>query len=142
MKDYIFVFSFVCLIMVFGSCKKNTSTQPLQVVTWKIDAGAEQSADTISFIRLFGYNYINASKGTTAIYVATTSTNPGNYAYSSVTAAIGIRIGPTQYSNITGNVTITSNSNNRLNGNFSADLNNGSGGTFSLSGSFSNVSYY
>lgn len=142
MKNYLLVLSTVSLILSFTSCKKSSTIQPVQILTWKIDAGAEQSADTISFIRLLGYDYINASKGNTGIYVSTTSTSPGNYTHSAVTGAVGIKIGSTQYSDVSCSVTIMSNTGNRLAGNFNAVFNNGSGGTFTFNGNFSNISYY
>ncbi len=139
MKNYLLVLTTLCLVIIFSSCKKSSSNQPVQSVTWKIDPGAEQSTTDISFIRLLGVNIIYATKDTITIFVSMSSTNAGTYTSLNSTAGFGIKFGSVQqqYTNYPCSVSISSNNNNKLTGNFTAG-----GGSFTISGTFNNVGYY
>ncbi|HEY6503278.1 MAG TPA: hypothetical protein VIZ28_04825 [Chitinophagaceae bacterium] len=142
MKSILLILSAICLVTVFISCKKSSTSQgPPPVFSWRMDNGAEQLSDTTSFLSLFGYNYIFGKKGTTSVFVSTNSTNPGTYSTMSASAAFGLTIAGTQYSSLSGTVMIISNSNRRLMGNYSAELINGNIDTVILSGTFSNIGY-
>ena len=112
-----------------------------QIVEWKIDNGAIQRAETVSFLRVSSYNYIYATKGTTEINWATGSTLVGSYSPLSANATMGLSISGTQYSNLGCEITITSNSNSRLKGTFSGTFAVVNVDTISIEGTFEDVAY-
>jgi hypothetical protein len=126
-----------------NGCKKNSSIEavPPPRVEWKIDNGATQTADTISFVRMANYNYIYAKKGTTDLYLATSSTLVGSYSPLSANATMGLTISGTQYSNLGCEITISSNSNSLLKGTFSGTFAIVNVDTVSITGTFQDVVY-
>ena len=133
------------LIMVLctDACtnKNDDGAVPAQTVEWNIDNGATQLAESISFIRLANYNYIYASKGTTDIFLATNATFVGSYSALSGNAAMGLTIAGKQYTNLSCNITISSNSNSRLKGTFSGTFGLVNVYTVSIAGTFEDVVY-
>lgn len=143
MKNIHLLIPIFSLVLYTSSCiKSSNSDTPAQSIVWKMDGGTDQTADTISYIRLLGLNYIFGTKGTTKIFLATNGNAPGNYSTSSANAAFGLTIAGTQYSNSSGALTITSNSNSRLNGSFNAVFIIINVDTVTFTGSFNNISYY
>ena len=142
--------SFRVLIIIFivvlctNGCKKNSGVKalPPQIVEWKIDNGTTQTADTISFIRVANYNYIYATKGTTYIYLATSSTLVGSYSPLSANGTMGLTIAGTQYSNLGCEIIINSNANSRLKGTFSGTFAIVNVDTIGITGTFGDVAYH
>jgi hypothetical protein len=131
-------------ILVIGAsgCSDKGDGGPVapQTLKWNID-GTEHTAETISFIQLSGYNYIYATKGTTDVFLATTSTLVGSYSLPAANAAMGLTISGTQYTNLSCEITITSNSNAKLKGNFSGTFAIINVDTVSVTGIFEDVAY-
>ena len=138
-RIYLWVAS-ILLFAFVNSCKKNGSSVH-QIVSWSIDNSATQSADTISFLPLFGYKYISGSKGTTKVTLGTNSSNVGSYSSGNANATVVLWVGGTQYNAGSVFVIISSNSNSKLSGSFGGTF-SGSGGPTSISGNFQDVSYY
>lgn len=138
----IFLIIFILVICTNG-CKKEGDDGPVdpQTVEWNIDNGTTQTAETISFIRVANYNYIYATKGNTDIFLATASTNIGSYSTVLTNGAMGLAISGTQYSNLTCEITITSNLNSRLKGTFNGTFGLVNVDTVSISGTFEDVLY-
>lgn len=126
-----------------NGCEKNSGVEavPPQRVEWSIDNGATQTAETISFIRVANYNYIYATKGTTDLYWATSSTLVSSYSPLSASATMGLTISGTQYSNLGCEITISSNSDSRLKGTFSGTFAIVNVDTISITGTFVDVGY-
>lgn len=137
------LFIIFILALYTNSCKKNSGFEAVlpQSFEWSIDNGAIQRAETISFIRMANYNYIYATKGTTDIYLATSSTLVGSYSPLSANATMGLTIAGIQYSNLGCEITISSNSDSRLKGTFSGTFAIVNVDTVSISGSFEDVLY-
>jgi hypothetical protein len=131
------------VVLCTNGCKKNSGFEAVlpQNMEWNIDNGTTQKADTISFINVANYNYIYASKGTTYLYLATTSTLVGSYSPLSANATMGLTISGIQYANLGCNITISSNSNSRLKGTFSGTFAIINVDTVSLTGTFEDVRY-
>lgn len=139
-RDLFFIF---ILALYTNGCNNKSDDGPVlpQAVEWNIDNGPTQTAETISFIRLATYNYIYATKGTTDVFMATTSTSVGSYSTLSANGTMGLTISGKQYSILTCNITISSNSNSRLKGTFSGTFGLINVDTVSVTGSFEDVLY-
>ena len=137
------VFSIFILALCSNGCEKSSGVEavPPQHVEWKIDNGATQTAQTISFIPVANLNYIYATKDTTNLYLATTSTQPGTYSPLSANGTMGLTISGTQYSNLGCEIIISSNSDNRLKGTFSGTFAIVNVDTISITGAFQDVAY-
>lgn len=143
MKTSLFVTILLLSTLFLISCSKNKDNDgPAQVFSWRADGGTEVFSDTTSFLRLFGVNSIFAKKGTTSIFISTNSTNPGLYSTFSANGGAGLSIAGTQYGCVSALVNISSNSDGRLNGNFSAEMIVANVDTINLTGAFSNIRYY
>ncbi len=131
------------ITMVFISCSKSKDNDgAAQVFSWRADNGTEQFSDTTSFLRLFGVNMIFGKKGTTNLFVSMGATNPALYSTMMANGAVGLTISGTQYGCVTGLINLSSNSNNRLSGNFNAEMIVANVDTINLTGTFSNIRYY
>lgn len=137
------VFIIFIVALCTNGCEKSSGVEavPPQHVEWIIDNGTTQTAETISFIRLANYNYIYATKGTTDLYLATTSTLVGTYSPLSANGTMGLTISGTQYSNLGCEIIISSNSNSTLKGTFSGTFAIVNVDTISITGSFEDVAY-
>ena len=141
--------SFRALFIIFifalctNSCNNKSKNGPVlpQTVEWTIDNGPTQTAETISFIRVSSYNYIYATKGTTDIFLATSSTFVGSYTSSASNGTMGLTVAGKQYSNLSCDITISSNSNSKLKGTFSGTFGLINVDTVSITGSFEDVLY-
>ena len=122
--------------------KNNAGPVPAQTVEWSIDNGATQSAETVTFIRVNGYNYINTTKGTTTFFLATKSTDPGTYSLGTATADMGLNTGGSQWVNFGCDITISSNSNAALKGTFNGTFGLVNVDTVNVTGTFEDVVYY
>jgi len=136
-------FSFISFLVILSlTCKKGgDANPPPQSVTWTINGGAQQAADTISFMKLGGYSFVTGIQGTTKIVIGTNSTAMGSYSNLNANSRIALFIGGGQYNEISSNISISSNSNARLTGNFSAQLIMNMD-TLNVSGTFKDVQYY
>lgn len=124
-----------------SSCKKSSKNDEAQVFKWKVDNGTERLADNISFIRLLGVNIFSGTIPDTTVSLTTYSTDPGTYTPTLANAGFQLTIAGIQYSSQSGSIIITSNANFKLNGFFNTTfLINAN--TVSVSGTFSNLSYY
>ena len=143
MKICLPVFALLLLVMVCISCSKNNDDNaPAQVFSWRADNGTEQFSDTTSFLRLFGLNMMFGKKGTTSVFVSMNSNTPGLYSTLMANGGAGLTIAGTQYGCVSALINISSNSNNRLSGNFNAEMIVANVDTINLTGSFSNIRYY
>ena len=126
-----------------NGCNNKSDSGPVlpQTLEWNIDNGATQTAETISFIRLGGYNYIYATKGATDIFLATSFTSVGSYSTSSSNGTMGLTISGKQYANLSCDITISSNSNLKLKGTFSGTFGLINVDTVSVTGTFEDVLY-
>jgi hypothetical protein len=141
MKQKIIVFSVVSFLVILClTCKKGGDDKP-QSVTWTINGGAQQAADTISFINSLGYSYVTGIKGTTKIWIGTSSTDMGSYSNLNANGHLRLTIAGTEYNQISSDITISSNSNSRLSGSFSGRLVMNVD-TLNVSGTFNDVQYY
>ena len=134
----------ICMVALCTSgCRKERVRGPVlpQHVEWNIDNGTDQIAETISFIRLAGNNYIYAAKGNTEIFVATSSTLTGSYSLSNANGSMGLSISGAQYTNLSCNITISSNSNSMLKGTFSGTLGLVNVDTVNITGIFEDIPY-
>ena len=143
MKISILGLSILLMVSIcISGCTSKDDVGPVQpqTVKWNID-GTEHTAETISFIKISGYNYIYATKGTTDLFLATNSTVVGSYSLVAANVAMGLTISGTQYTNLSGDVTINSNSNSKLKGSFSGTFAIINVDTISLTGIFEDVAY-
>jgi len=136
----VIVFLSVCT----AGCTNKSDNGPVraQTVEWSIDNGTTQPAETITFIRANGYNYINAAKGTTTIFLATNSTALGIYSRGATTADMGLNIGGKQWVNFGCDITISSNTNSTLKGSFNGTFGLVNVDTVDITGTFEDVAYY
>lgn len=133
---------FVLALFMIGCNNKSGSGAVLpQIVEWNIDNGPTQTAETISFIPVANYNYVYATKGTTEVFFATSSTFVGSYSTSAGNGTMGLSISGKQYSNLSGDITISSNSNSKLKGAFSGTFGLVNVDTVMVTGSFEDVLY-
>lgn len=139
-----FLFITILLFIYATSCTSKNINVPVkpQKVEWSIDNGPTQSAETISFIRIAGYNYIQTTKGNTDIFLATNSTASGIYTFAATTAAMGLTIAGKQWSTLGCDIMITSNSNSLLKGTFNGTFGLVNVDTVNISGTFEDVAYY
>ena len=133
----------VFLSVCTAGCTNKSNNGPVlpQTVEWKIDNGTTQSAETITFIRN-GYNYITATKGTTTIFLATSTTAIGTYTLGTTTADMGLNIAGKQWVNFGCDITISSNSNSTLKGSFNGTFGLVNVDTVNITGTFEDVLYY
>ena len=137
------LFTVFILVLCTNACKKKGDVGPVlpQTVEWNIDNGPTQTAETISFVPFASYKYIYATKGTTDIFLATSSTLTGSYSLTTANGTMGLTISGKQYSNLSCDITITSNSNSRLKGTFSGTFGLVNVDTVSVTGTFEDVLY-
>jgi hypothetical protein len=142
MRTIIPVLAFIGLAAIYVSCKKGggTTDHPSSF-SWQINGGAVEHSDSTSFLSLFGVNILYGKKGTTNIFISTNSTNLGGYSHANANAGFGVTIAGIQYNPTSGNISISSNADRRLAGNFTSTLLDGSSNPISVSGSFSNIRY-
>ena len=134
----------ICIVALYtNACTNKSGLEAVlpQTVEWKIDNGAIQRAETVSFIHMANYNYIYATKTTTEISLATGATLVGTYSPLSANATMGLTISGTPYSNLGCEITITSNSNSRLKGTFSGTFAIVNVDTVTITGTFEDVTY-
>ncbi len=138
--------SLILYVLIFYTiaCSDKNNNGPVkpQTLEWSIDNGATQSAETITFIKINNKNYINAIKGTTNIFLSTTSTAPGTYTLATTSADMGLSIAGKQYENLGCDIIISSNSNSLLKGTFNGTFGLVNVDTVSISGTFEDVVYY
>jgi len=134
----------VFLSVYTAGCTKKSNNGPVlpQTFEWSIDNGTTESAETISFIHVNGYNYINATKSTTNIFLATNSTAIGIYSLGATTADMGLNIAGKQWVNFGCDITISSNSNSTLKGAFNGTFGLVNVDTVNITGTFEDVVYY
>lgn len=139
-RETLFIFT---LVLCTNSCDNKSEGGPVlpQTFEWNIDSGPTQTAETISFIPVANYKYIYATKGATDIFLATTSTSAGSYSTVSANGTMGLTISGKQYSNLTCDIVISSNSNSRLKGTFSGTFGLVNVDTITVTGSFEDVLY-
>lgn len=143
MRCYLPVVASLFVTMVCISCSKSKDNDgPAQVFSWRADNGTEQFSDTTSFLRLFGIHMIFGKKGTTSVFVSMDGNNPALYSTYLANGGVGLTISGTEYGCVTGLINLSSNSNNRLSGNFNAEMIVANVDTINLTGSFSNIRYY
>ncbi len=142
MKSKWWIFVFTGLTAVLLSCSKNGGDPgPAQFFSWRLDNGAEEFSDTTSLLSLFDVHTIFGKRGATSVFISTNSTNTGLYSMSNGNAGFGLNLAGAQYSSISGQIHIASNSNRRLSGTYSAVVINGTVDTISMIGQFSGIRY-
>jgi len=136
--------SMIIMLLVFttGCTSKNNGPVPAQSFEWRIDNGDAQTAETIIFIRVNGYNSIYATKGNTEVLVATNSTATGIYSLAAGNGNMGLKIAGNQWANLGCDINITSNSNSLLKGSFNGTFGLVNVDTVNISGTFEDVVYY
>jgi hypothetical protein len=143
--NILFRYLFILFILAFGTtrCNNKGNVGPVlpQSFEWNIDNGPIQAAETISFVPFANYKYIYATKATTDIFLATSSTLTGSYSLTVANATMSLTISGKQYSNLSCDITITSNSNSRLKGTFSGTFGLVNVDTVSVTGTFEDVLY-
>jgi hypothetical protein len=136
---------FIILFWIYtAGCTSKSNNGPVkaQKVEWTIDNGTTQSAETISFIHVNGYNYISATKGSTDIFLATPSTAVATYTQVASNAIMGFTTSGKQWSGLGCDITISSNSNSVLKGSFNATFGLVNVDTVNITGTFEDVAYY
>lgn len=142
MRTLIPALAFIALAAVYVSCNKgNDDNDPPQSFSWQVNGGAMQQSDTTTFIGLFGVYSLFGKTGTTQVYISTNSTNTGSYSHANANAGFGMTIAGVQYNGTDGHISITSNDNRRLAGNFTATMVGPGPTTITVGGSFSNIRY-
>lgn len=142
MSGSMLLFVATCLITGLLSCSKNKGDEaPPQVLSWRLDGGPEVFSDTTSQLSLFGIHSIFGKKGITSMFISTNSTNPGLYTKINASAGFGLSINGTQYTSLSGQVNIATNSNRRLSGTYNSVLINGTVDTVQMIGMFNDIRY-
>jgi hypothetical protein len=136
------LFIIILSVSVFNCTNKsNNGPVKAQSFEWSVDNGPTQSAETISFFQQSGLNSIYATKGTTEIFLATTTTSTGTYSLGLANANMGVKISGAQWTNFGCDITISSNSNSLLKGSFNGTFGLVNVDTVSISGTFEDVAY-